>query len=171
MLRSGQTKNVLLSAPCSDLVAFRNGARMIKTFLTWSVTTDENGRASKLPITITRAALVARLAEGMPKFDTSAIIADLNTKLKNNDLGIQLTNQTVGLIEQDADVIYVASLVEQSIDGGPPRKVAGVFGMTAARGLLLSASISDQFTSSGTFQDLLAKVKALMRAALVDNPD
>lgn len=95
MLRSAHIKNILLAAPCDDLNAFRTGASsMLKTFMTWSVTISDNGTASKLPPTMTKSALVLNLAKTMSKFDSSAIIADANKKLKDNDIGIQLKIRT-----------------------------------------------------------------------------
>lgn len=154
---------IAVSAPCRELTEFKIGtATGLQRYIVWSVAATDNGTPTRVPANITRSGFVNEMAESQKKID----LAEIASEVAENGSRIGVIDE--GLIDHEADAVYLAAVISGN-NGGTVK--ASVTGSAEIHHLGLGITAYDGFRSSTTVSELLASVKALMHAALSDNSE
>jgi len=159
-------KVIAVSAPCSELTAFKTGkvARLQK-YIVWFVGSTAGGSPLRLSPDTTRSDFADQMAQTMPKVD----LAEVASEVEKSGFKIGIIEQ--GLIDRDVDAVYVGSILRRN-DDGTVRIIPSVTGIAAIHHFVLSINAYDDFEgNAASLSDLLPSIKTLMRAALSDNSE
>ena len=159
-------KAIAVSAPCSDVKAFKAGkvARLQK-YIVWFVGSTNSGSPGGLSADTTRSDFASQMVKNMPMVDLGEVASDV----EKSGLKVGIIDQ--GLIGREADAVYMGSIIKQDDDGGV-RIIASVTGIAAIHHRVLSINFYDEFRGNpASLSELLPSVQSLMHAALSDNPE
>jgi len=157
-IQAGLNLVVAIAVPCADLDSVRSGGEMTQ-WVIWLLAATK-GRGTRMPDGYTRAEVLAELAKATPRLDTQKIVDEVGKRSKS--LGIYTKVNSIGVIDQDDNALYVGILADSSTEGTDPVATAAVSGITMIKRRVFSIIYYKRFEDRRTYDFLLSQVKPMM---------
>jgi len=163
LLQKGGSKLLVMSADCSQLAEARTGRRLLlddaAQYVTPIATIDKPPAQS-----VAHACTSLRKRANWMAYDINARLASVLEKIKINETVF------IGVLGEDTNACYAATLQRFRTEGGAERTQAVVFAVTIIRNRTIVIYRLAVYQNQETFNAVLAKLKVDAIALVAANP-
>lgn len=167
-LQQGQNRVLLQLVQCEELAQWRSGELL--EFMRFGHVMLPMANGAVQPVPLDRASFLGEMVNHLPAAD-DALIEEIRRTANNNEQGFTVEDlQYLGLLDQDANGLYVGLIGRPAVDGEAGGLQAGLMGMTLVRQTIVAVYFYRPFEDQADFDRLMVLQKAYMERLIAANP-
>ncbi len=167
-LQQGQNRVLLQLVQCQELAEWRSGA--LPEFLRFGHVMLPMANGAVQPVLLDRASFLGEMANHLPAAE-DALIEEIWRAANEYEQSFTVKDlQYLGLLDQDANGLYVGLIYRPAVEGEALGLQAGLMGITLVRQTIVAVCFLRPFEDQADFDRLMVLQRAYMERLIAANP-